>query len=106
MQSEAPEPARAQHVPHRRGGGGQGYLFDGLALGDLRVSDHLVRGADLDEGELGVLRDLGSQSRLPAAGRTWGGGGDAANHPGCSAQLPTAPPLNHEIATTAAAGLR
>lgn len=29
-----------------------GYLFDGLAFGDLRVSDHLVGGADLDKGEL------------------------------------------------------
>lgn len=36
-------------------------LFDGLAFGDLRVSDHLVGGADLDEGELGVFSDLRSQ---------------------------------------------
>lgn len=40
-------------------------LFDGLALGDLRVSDHLVRGADLDEGELGILGDFSSQRRFP-----------------------------------------
>lgn len=49
--------------------GGGSNLLDGLALGDLRVSDHLVGGADLDEGELGILGDLGSQGRFPAVGR-------------------------------------
>lgn len=42
-----------------------GYLFDGLAFGDLRVSDHLVGGADLDKGELWVFRDLSCQRCLP-----------------------------------------
>lgn len=44
-------------------------LFDGLALGDLRVSDHLVGGADLDERELGILCDFSSQRRFPTVGR-------------------------------------
>lgn len=43
-------------------------LFDGLALGDLRVSDHLVGGADLDEGELGILCNFSSQRRFPTIG--------------------------------------
>lgn len=44
---------------------GECYLFDGLAFGDLGVSDHLVGGADLDKGELGVFRDLSSQRCFP-----------------------------------------
>lgn len=44
------------------------YLFDGLTFSNLRVSDHLVGGADLDKGELGVFRDLSCQSCLAAVG--------------------------------------
>lgn len=43
-------------------------LFDGLAFSDLRVSDHLVGGADLDKGELGVFRDFCSQRCFSTVG--------------------------------------
>lgn len=45
-------------------------LFDSLAFGDLRVSNHLVWRAELNEGELGVLCDLRCQGRLPTVGWT------------------------------------
>lgn len=45
-------------------------LLDSLAFGDLGESDHLVGGADLDEGELGVFCDLNSQRRFAAVGGT------------------------------------
>lgn len=48
------------------------YLLDGLALGDLRMANHLVWRADLDEGELGLLGDLGSQGGLAAVRRPCG----------------------------------
>lgn len=47
------------------------YLFDCLALGDLRVANHLVWRADLNEGELRVLCNLGCQGRLSTVGWTW-----------------------------------
>ena len=50
---------------------GDAYFLDGLALGNLGVSYHLVWRADLDEGELGVLGDLGCQGCLPTVGGSW-----------------------------------
>lgn len=47
-------------------------LFNGLAFGDLRVSYHLVGGADLDEGELGIFSNLCSQRCFPTVRWTWG----------------------------------
>ncbi len=41
-------------------------LFDGEALGGLVEPDHRLRGADLEERELGVARDGRSERRLPA----------------------------------------
>lgn len=53
------------------GGWSSAYLFDRLALGDLRVSDHLVWRTDLNEGELRVLCNLSRQGRLSAVGWAW-----------------------------------
>ena len=47
------------------------YLFDCLALGDLRASNHLVWRADLNEGELRVLCNLCCQGCLSTVWRTW-----------------------------------
>ena len=50
------------------------YLLDGLAFGDLWVSDHLVGGADLYEGELRFFGDPSCQCCFPTAGWAWGRG--------------------------------
>lgn len=47
------------------------YLFDCLALWDLRASNHLVWRADLNEGELRVLCNLRCQGCLSTVWRTW-----------------------------------
>ena len=57
-------------------------LPDGHTLGRLRVSDHVLRAADLDEREARVPGNLGSQSTLAGVGRPLKEDGDEARSPG------------------------
>ena len=52
------------------------YLLDGLALGRLMVADHVLRRAQLDEGEVWGFGDLGGQGSLPAGRRAFQQHGD------------------------------